>query len=173
MRIVYGLVGILLLVSLIGGDMLYRVLWGQSSGKSTWEFYVLLATAIVLHEGLHGLAMMACGVPHRDIHFGVQFSRGAAFAHTATPMPARCYRFVCALPLVVLGVGPLLVGLAFGQGLTTRLGALMVAMAGGDVAILLALRDVPSTARIVDHATQPGFHVLPADGQGGDIRNAA
>jgi hypothetical protein len=163
MRTVYTVVGVLALTGLVVGDGLYRVLWGRFIGAVTFEFYLLLIAGMVLHEGLHGLAMMACGVARRDIQFGVQLWRGAAFAHTSTPMRAPCFRFVCALPLVVLGVGSLLVGLAFGHGLTTRLGVCMVVAAGGDVAMLLALRNVPSTARIVDHATEPGFHVLPAD----------
>lgn len=161
---IYWVMGVLLAVGLVGGDLLYRVLWNENAGVSTtWAFYLVLAAAVVAHEGLHGLAMLACGVPGRDIHFGVQVSRGVAFAGTAVPLPVKCFRFVGALPLLVLGVIPFILGLVIGQGLTMRLGALMMGMAGGDVALLFALRNVPSAATIVGHATQPGFHVLPAD----------
>jgi hypothetical protein len=36
----------------------------------------------------------------------------------------------------------------------------MIVVAGGDLAILLALRGVRPDARVVDHATAPGFHLL-------------
>jgi hypothetical protein len=107
--------------------------------------------------------MLLAGVPPRDVRFGVQLRRLGAFATTTTAMSARAYRVACALPLVVLGAAPLLAGLAFGIQMAARFGAVMVVVAGGDVAILLALRGVPPEARIVDHATEPGFHLLAPD----------
>jgi hypothetical protein len=104
------------------------------------------------------------------VRFGFQLSRGAAFATTARPLSVRGYTLVCAMPLLVLGVAPLVVGLACGQHLAARLGAVMVAASGGDVAILLALRGVPPDARVVDLGSEPGFHLLPAGDQRREAR---
>lgn len=170
MPTVLGSVGILFLVAVVGGLALHRQLWGRTDGGSTWNFLLLLAPAIIAHEGLHGLAMVLCGVPPRAVRFGFQLGRGLAYATTARPLSARHYRFVCALPLLVLGVLPLTVGLACGQHLAARLGAVMVALAGGDVAILLALRGVPPDSKVVDYPSEPGCYVLPADDEGREVR---
>lgn len=170
MPMVLASVGILFLVAMVGGLALHRQLWGRTDGGSTWIFLLLVSTAIVAHEGLHGLAMVLCGVPPREVRFGFQPGRGLAYATTARPLPARHYRFACALPLVVLGLLPLAVGLACGQHLAARLGAVMVALAGGDVAILLALRGVPPDSKVVDHPSEPGCYVLPAEEEGREVR---
>jgi hypothetical protein len=161
MRTVYTTFGLLFLVAMVGGRALYRYFWGPAGGSSTWIFWLLVVGAAIGHEGLHGLAMVLCGVRLRDVRFGFQLSRGAAYATTATPMSARGYRLVCALPLVVLGAVPLAAGLACGQHLAAELGGVMVAASGGDVAILLALRGVAPDARVMDHGSEPGFHLLP------------
>jgi hypothetical protein len=66
------------------------------------------------------------------------------------------------LPLLVLGLAPLAVGLAIGNALVVKLGTFMVAGAGGDVAVLLALRQVGDTASVMDHPSEPGCYVLTA-----------
>jgi hypothetical protein len=81
---------------------------------------------------------------------------------TRHPMPVGAYRFVLVLPLLVLGLVPFAAGLALGSALVAGLGSLMILGAGADVAVLLALRGVPSAARVVDHPSKPGCYVLPA-----------
>jgi hypothetical protein len=162
-RVVYGTVAVLFLVVMVGGLAVHRMLWGRADGERTGVFLLLVAGGLVIHEGLHGVGMLLAGVHVRDLRFGIQLSRFGAFATTATPMSVRAYRLACALPLVVLGAAPLLVGLAFGLQLATKLGAVMVVVAGGDVAILLALRRASPEARVLDHASEPGFHMLAPD----------
>jgi hypothetical protein len=162
MRTVYATTGVLLLVAVLGGLALYRQIWGRTGGETGWDFWVLLVAGVVVHEGLHGLAMVSCGVPPGELRFGVQPSRGVAFATTRRPMAVGHYRFVLVLPLLVLGLVPFVAGLALGDALVAKLGSLMVLGAGGDVAVLLALRSLPSGVRVVDHPSQPGCYVLPA-----------
>jgi hypothetical protein len=40
----------------------------------------------------------------------------------------------------------------------------MLVTAGGDLAVFLAVRSVPSGARVIDHPTAPGCHVLQDNG---------
>ncbi len=157
----YACVAVLLLVALLGGLGAWRLMWGRPPGTSAWAFWALLVPGLVLHELLHGLGFVLGGARIRDVRFGVKLSGGAAYATTATPMVLRHYRVAVALPLVVLGLAPLLMGLAGGWHLATKLGGIFVALAGGDVAILLALRGVRPGSMIVDHQDVPGFHILP------------
>jgi hypothetical protein len=161
MKMVMAMVGVLFLVAVVGGLALHRQLWGRAQSKTEWTFWLMLAAGIVAHEGLHGLAMVFCGVPPRQVRFGVSLSRGAAFATTTAQLSIGQYRFVLVLPLVALGLAPFAVGLACGHVLVAKLGAIMVAGAGGDVAVLLALRGVPPGARVVDHPSEPGCYLLP------------
>jgi hypothetical protein len=57
---------------------------------------------------------------------------------------------------------PFVSGLALGDALVAKLGSLMVLGAGGDIAVLLALRKVPPATRVMDHPSRPGCYVLPA-----------
>jgi hypothetical protein len=158
-RITYGTVAGLFLVVVVGGTALHRMIWGRADG-GTGAFLLCVAAGLVAHEGLHGLGMLVGGVPLREVRFGIQLSRSGAFATTAVPMSVRAYRLACALPLVVLGVVPLVLGFVSGLQLAARFGAVMITVAGGDLAILVALRRVPGEARVLDHATEPGFHLL-------------
>jgi hypothetical protein len=155
-------VGALFLTAYVGGLALHRMLWGRTAANGTWTFLALVGAALFLHEGLHGLGMVLGGAHLRDVRLGFGLRRGgAAYATTATPLAARDYRVACALPLLVLGVAPLVFGLVSGSHLATRLGGTMVALAGGDVAILISLRGVPPDAKVIDHQSEPGFHLLP------------
>jgi hypothetical protein len=159
---VYAILGILLVVVVLGGLLLHRRLWGSTEGGSGWAFWLLLAAGVVVHEALHGLAMVLCGVPASEVRFGFKLSLGAAFATTRHPMSIAAYRFVLALPLLALGLVPFAAGLALGSALVAKFGSLMILGAGADVAVLLALRGVPPAARVVDHPSQPGCWVMPA-----------
>jgi hypothetical protein len=75
-------------------------------------------------------------------------------------MTARAYRTAVLLPGIILGVLPAIVGLLIGSFWLTLFGAIMVMAAGGDLAVLLAVRDVPATAIVRDHPTKPGCEVL-------------
>ncbi len=158
---VYAVSGVLLLATAIGGVLLFSRLWGTQGEQGGWIFWPLVVAGIVVHEGLHGLAMVLCGVPPGEVRFGIQVSRGAAFATTRRPLSVGAYRFVLVLPLLLLGLAPLAVGLAIGNALVVKLGTFMVAGAGGDVAVLLALRRVGGTASVMDHPSEPGCYVLP------------
>ncbi len=161
----FAIAAILFFLAYVGGLGAYRLMWGQPPATSTGVFWALLIAGILLHEGLHGLGFLLGGSRLRDVRFGLKLALGAAYATTATPLGLRHYRVAVALPLFVLGLAPLLLGLAGGWHLAVKLGGIFVALAGGDVAILLALRGVPTASIIVDHQDQPGFHVLPITGR--------
>jgi hypothetical protein len=82
------------------------------------------------------------------------------FAQCTVPTRARSYRVALALPGLVLGVGPLTIGLLTGGWLATFYGFLMLVAAAGDLLILWILRGVPTGAWVQDHPQQVGCLVV-------------
>jgi hypothetical protein len=122
-------------------------------------FLLLLLLSIVVHELLHGLGFVLAGrVSWRELKFGLKW--GVAYAHCKVPLSARAYRVATALPGIVLGLLPGLLGLALGNAWLTVYGALLSASALGDVLILWLLRSVPGEARVLDHPSEPGCQML-------------
>jgi hypothetical protein len=145
--------------------------WALHGGPSLREgfgflsrLYVLipaLLVSVVVHEGLHALGFLFIGrAPRASVHFGIHRETLSPYAGCHEPLTAGAYRAAVALPGLVLGVAPVLFGLAGGTAWLTLWGSFMLVTAGGDLAVLLALRGVPSAARVVDHPTRVGGLVL-------------
>ncbi len=156
--------GVLMLFVLAGFFVPYALVWGSERLFSAFEdmrfpFLLFLALSVVIHELLHGLGFVLAGrVPWRKVQFG--FKWGLAYAHCQVPLTARAYRAATALPEVVLGLVPGLLGLVGGNAWLTVYGTIMSVAALGDVLILWLLRSVPRDARVLDHPSAPGCQVL-------------
>lgn len=122
---------------------------------------VFLLSALV-HELLHALGFWQVGgVPLARIKFGFSWSGFAPYAHCRDPLRSSAYRLAVALPGIVLGVLPGIVGVVLERPLLVMWASLMLLAAGGDVAVLWAVRKVPPTARVLDHPRKVGCVVLP------------
>ncbi len=124
---------------------------------------LLLAFAggIVVHELLHAVGFVVAGrVPITAVSFGFSWKGLAPYAHCATPMRASAYRLAVLLPGLVLGVVPGILGIILQSLPLVLWGILMTSAAGGDLAALLAIRQVPGLAWVRDHPSQVGCQVL-------------
>lgn len=144
--------------------VLYALVWG-SSFESVLDGspLVLLAAfivGIVAHELLHGVGFMLGGAARGDVDFGIHWHVLSPYAHCGTPLRAGPYRLALTLPALVLGLLPVLIGIVGGAFWIVFFGAVMLAVAGGDAAILWALRSVPQRAWVQDHPTEIGCLVL-------------
>jgi hypothetical protein len=104
---------------------------------------------------------VAGGVPFSQIKFGFSWQAMAPFAHCQEPLRTSAYRLSVLLPGLLLGVVPGLLGVALQQPLLVMWATLMLLAAGGDTAVLWAVRKVPSTAQVLDHPKKVGCQVLP------------
>jgi hypothetical protein len=145
----------------------YSLIWGDITSTfridSTvgWTAVLIFCLSIVVHELLHAVGYIwVGGVPRTAVKFGFSWRGLAPYAHCREAMTARAYRTAVLLPGIILGVLPAIVGLLIGSFWLTLFGAIMVMAAGGDLAVLLAVRDVPATAIVRDHPTKPGCEVL-------------
>ncbi len=155
----------LLFVSMLLFLLPHALIWGWETlveavrGSVAWLFWLLALLAIVVHEGLHALGWAVAGdVPWDKFKFGVKDL--TPYAHVTVPMPVTGYRIGAALPGLVLGVIPGLIGLVTGYGTLTFWGALFTGVAAGDAMIVWLLRDAPADALVRDHPEKAGCELL-------------
>ena len=122
---------------------------------------VILAVSVMVHELLHAIGFSwVGGVPWRRIKFGFSWQGFAPYAHCRDPLQTTAYRVAVLLPGLFLGVLPGLAGVAMQQPLLVMWATLMLLAAGGDAAVLWAVRGVPSRAKVLDHPSLVGCRVL-------------
>lgn len=122
---------------------------------------LVFGVSIVVHELLHALGFWLVGnVPWRRIKFGFSWQGFAPYAHCRDPLQTTAYRISVILPGLLLGVLPGLSGVVMQQPLLVMWATLMLLAAGGDAAVLWAVRRVPSQVKVLDHPTQVGCQVL-------------
>lgn len=143
-------------------------LWdGMARFFALGSFLPAALIGIVLHEVLHGLTWALAGRrPFSSIRFGFNVATLTPYAHFKDPLPANAYRLGAAMPGLALGVLPLLIAFATGNGWLAGFGMLFLVAAGGDILILWMLRHVPATSTIQDHPSQPGCIVYDTDPSG-------
>ena len=99
-------------------------------------------------------------VPWHQIKIGFKWEYLTPYTHCKVPVTARSYRWTIMLPGILLGVLPALIGLMCGSGMVTLAGTFLFAAAGGDVAVLWAIRDVGYEAMVLDHPERVGCLIL-------------
>ena len=124
-------------------------------------FLAAILVGLVVHELLHGLGFVRFGGGRwKDLKFGVKLRYLAAYATIDSPLTASAYRRTTALPGVVLGIIPLLAGIALGNGWLLLYGYFNVLFAAGDLTILWMVRNVDGSAKVIDHTHRAGCWVL-------------
>ena len=122
---------------------------------------LLLGLSLMVHELLHAAGFwLVGGVPPGRIKLGFSWKGFAPYAHCRDPLQTSAYRISVVLPGLFLGVLPGLAGVALQQPLLVMWATLMLLAAGGDTAVLWAVRRVPGSAQVLDHPAKVGCRVL-------------
>ena len=148
----------------------FALAWGFGQlGEGLAKFFTLtsllpaVVIGIVVHEVLHGVTWALAGRrPLSSIRFGFNVATLTPYAHFTEPLPATPYRLGAAMPGLLLGILPVLIALATGNGWLAGFGTLFLVAAAGDILILWMLRDVPASSTIQDHPSKPGCIVYDA-----------
>lgn len=143
----------------------YWLRGGRFSHDGGWPFALTLllafAAGIFIHELLHAVGFVWAGkAPVTAVKFGFSWQGLAPYAHCAEPMRAAAYRLSIILPGLVLGILPGILGVILQSWFLVLWGILMTIAAGGDLAVLLAIRHVPGAAWVRDHPTKAGCQVI-------------
>ncbi len=123
-------------------------------------FFVFLIS-IFIHELLHGVGYTAVGkVSWSDVKFGFSWKGLAPYAHCKAPMTASAYKTAVALPGIILGLIPAVIGILLGNWGFLLYGFAMFITAGGDIAILLAIWSLDGQTIVQDHPSEVGCQIV-------------
>lgn len=171
-------VGLLLLPAVgLAFGLPFHWVWGQNLGlelvrllqqTSLLTLLAVLLASIVAHEGLHALGLVWLGGMEKTaVAFGFSWRTLAPFTYCRTPLPIKTYRLTVAMPGLLLGIVPSVLGLLLGHAPLLLFGGWMVIAASGDLAVLWVTRHVAAAATVRDHPTQAGCLVLKQAGDEG------
>jgi hypothetical protein len=164
-----NLIGIALLPLWVAGIFVpYVLLWGLPAlahgfyhGLLTLVSIPVFIVLVFLHERLHGAGYRLFGeVEKQEIMFGMNWRSFSPYIHCLVPVTAAQYRMAVALPGLLLGVMPAVAGIVSGAGWLCFWGFLMTVAAGGDAAVLWAIRNVGADVLVRDHPTRAGCEIL-------------
>ena len=150
----------------IGG---YRLRWGSTAFTEGFNslfgnflvFLVIFFLGVILHELIHGFTwMLFARKPFSAIKFGFQVKTFTPYAHCKEPMKINPYRIGAAMPGILLGLLPALIGILNGHGWLLAFGVLFTTAAGGDFLVLWLLRNVKSDRLVEDHPTRAGCYII-------------
>lgn len=169
-RHLLGSAAILVMV-FVGSLRLFELLWHRNAladitrQAGGWMgAIIVVACSAVIHELLHGFGWnIFARVPWQSISFRPSWRVMGFVAHVNVPVPTPAYRASAALPALVLGVLPIVLGFVTGFGLLVLWGLFFLLECFGDMAVLLAMHKVPSRAWVLDHPNKLGCRIV-ADG---------
>lgn len=125
------------------------------------SFIVVFIAGIVVHELLHAVSWVYLGRKSWSaIEFGVVWKTLTPYAHCKEPVEIRCYRWAVALPGIVLGLVPSLIGIITGNGAVVLFGLIFTLAAAGDALILWVIRSVEAGKLVEDHPSRAGCYVI-------------
>lgn len=123
-------------------------------------FGVALLALIVVHELIHGLSWSPFAKGHwKDIAFGFMMPYMTPYCACKSPLAKPQYIFGALMPMLLLGIVPLIAGILLGSFPVMLMGVIMTDAAAGDIMIVWKILRYRSEAKEViymDHPTQGG-----------------
>ncbi len=150
---------------IIGYGLYYAV--NQEFDFSRYNLIVLLVLLVVLtviHELIHGTCW-SFFTPHRfkDIEFGFMKSSLTPYCTCLVPLKKGQYIFGTVMPLILLGIIPMIAGIVIGNPNTLFIGIIMTDAAAGDIMVIEQILRYRSSAKDIvylDHPTEAGLVVF-------------
>ena len=160
---VVAIVAVIVLVAV--AVVAQRLLWGdvEFDGGFWLATVPIYLVGIGAHEATHGVGYRAFGGLRPDqVKFGFWWKALMPYAHATAPMTASAYRKAVLLPGLVTGLLPMVAGLATGFAPLALAGGTLLGVAGGDWAVVYAIRGVAGDRLVRDHPSAVGAEILPA-----------
>ncbi len=121
---------------------------------------VVMLVLVVVHELVHGITWSLFAEHHwKDIEFGFMKEYLTPYCTCACPLDKGHYILGALMPLILLGLIPLVIAIIAGSAFWLYLGIIMTLSAGGDIMIVINLLRYKSQAKeivYIDHPTQAG-----------------
>ena len=157
--------GVVLLIPLavIGMGLFYlknRSLAGGFGSMSFLWIMLVFAVLIPVHELIHGISWAVFAKHHfKDIEFGFMKQYLTPYCTCKVPLSKGQYLFGALMPLILLGILPMIAGILIGSMPMLLIGILMADAASGDIMIAWKVVRYKSRAAdvlYIDHPTQAG-----------------
>ncbi len=115
---------------------------------------------IVLHELIHGVCWSFFTPNHfKDIEFGIMKPSYNPYCTCLVPLKKEHHIFGTVMPLILLGIIPMIVGIVIGNPTLLFMGIIMADSAAGDILIIKTILGYKSNAKetvYMDHPTEAG-----------------
>ncbi len=156
---------VVLLIPLLiaGGGLFFLRNHSMSGGLGKMNpllFAALFFAMIVVHELIHGLSWSLFAENHwKDIEFGFMKQYLTPYCTCGVPLKKGAYIFGTLMPLVLLGILPMIAGILADNPGLLLLGVILADAAAGDILIvwkILRYRSEAGTIVYIDHPTQAG-----------------
>ena len=165
----YGKVNLIAFLLVIPISLLtigpYLLIWNFSKFSAGFELFndyilIILIGGVIIHELLHGITWSIYAKNgFKSIHFGIKWSMLTPYCHCREPLKVKNYRVGVAMPLIVLGILPVLISLINGNGFLILFGTFFSWAAGGDIIGLYMLRNLDPDMEVSDHPDKMGFYL--------------
>jgi hypothetical protein len=121
-------------------------------------FFLYFLGGIIIHELLHGLTWgYFASNGFKSIKYGIKWEFLTPYCHCKEPLKVKHYKIGGAMPLIVMGIIPSIIGLILGDGEILSFGIFFTVAAGGDIIALFMLRKLESDVYVSDHPKKMGF----------------
>ncbi|HSJ37306.1 MAG TPA: DUF3267 domain-containing protein [Planococcus sp. (in: firmicutes)] len=132
-------------------------------------FIVGYIVLIGLHELFHLIGFVIFGkVPLSSLTYGMELSKGYAYATSSSPIQNKRMRKVLLLPFWTTAVVPTIIGFWIENQILVLLGAMLAAGAAGDFLMYSKLRKEKNEAWILDDPSLPRLYVYDEHPDSGD-----
>jgi len=122
-------------------------------------FLLILLAGMPLHELLHGITWaIFAGRGLKSIKFGMEWKYLMPYCHCVDPLKLKLYALGAAMPLLVMGVMPAVLGIVTGSSWLLFFGVFFIAAAGGDIISLFMMRKLNRDTIVFDHPQKMGFY---------------
>ncbi len=141
--------------------VIYYYVWGEISFhfdlSESIYFLCAILISLPIHEFIHGFTWsFFCQNKWKSIHFGVMKETLTPYCHCEEPLRFGSYLIGSLMPLLILGFGISILGIALHSSVLLATGALNMLSAGGDTTIACMLLKYHK-CEILDHPTECGF----------------
>ena len=154
-----------ILLSVIGMGLYYLIHHRlDMSGFNGLTFFIVFFVLIVVHELIHGFTWSRFTPNHfKDISFGFMINSLTPYCTCRAPLKKGPYILGTAMPLIILGILPMIIGIIAGNMSFLLMGILQSASAMGDVMIIqkvLAFKSSAIDIVYMDHPTEAGLVIF-------------
>jgi len=167
LKIVGFILFVIVLVALLG--LSYLLNRGKISFDVSWQFFLLLAVLLFIHELLHGVAFALFGrVPFLKIKYGCNIKKVIAYCTCEVPITKNDYFIVAIFPLLVTSIIPAYFALIMARLDAVLFVALAFASSIGDIVMAMEILRLPKGSRVLDCPKDAGFYLVEGESRNKD-----